>query len=235
MRIKRTIGMLISVYAFFAVMGSAYAVDYGQAVKEFISLTAPSQSADYEVGDTLDTASDAWKAVVVYKKTGVVKQPLPFLISRDGHTISPGGMIFVGDKPVFTKRLDIVFERIAFQMKEQNRIVYNPAGRKTVLMFSDPDCPYCRQVEERLANYNGEYRVVIKHFPLGKVHPGAKEKAVERQKEWLLGHGGKIGNESALESARRIVDEDIAEGTKARLPGVPFYVLEDGSILPSLF
>lgn len=206
--------------------------DYKQKAMDFIAATAPPQIAiqGIEVKEVLDTESPEWKAVIVYFKRGKVKQPMSIFISADGKTIIPGGMVFVNNKPIFTKNLQPEFDKIAFKLTEENRIVFNPSGKKTVFMFFDADCPYCQQVKEKLKTYNGEYRIILKHFPLEQIHPGAKGKAIELQSEWMGSKGKDISNLN--KEAKRIVEEDIEEGKKAEVQGTPFYVLDDGAVLP---
>jgi thioredoxin-related protein len=207
-------------------------IDYKQTTTDFIAATVPPQIAiqGIEVKEVLDTESPEWKAVIVYFKRGQVKQPMSIFISADGKTIIPGGMVFVNNKPIFTKSLQPEFEKVSFTLTGENRIVFNPSGKKTVFMFFDADCPYCRQVKEQLKTYSGEYRVVLKHFPLEQIHPKAKGKAIELQSEWMTSKGKGINN--LKEEAKKIVEEDIEEGKKAEVQGTPFYVMEDGSVLP---
>jgi thioredoxin-related protein len=207
-------------------------MDYKQQATDFLVATVPPQIAiqGIEVKEVLDTESPEWKAVIVYFKRGQVKQPMSVFVSADGKTIIPGGMVFVNNKPIFIKTLQPEFDKIAFKLSEENRIDFNPSGKKTVFMFFDADCPYCQQVKEQLKTYSGEYRVVLKHFPLEQIHPEAKGKAIEMQSEWMVSRGKDINN--LKEEAKKIVEEDIAEGKKAEVQGTPFYVLGDGSVLP---
>lgn len=238
--LKKIVLIFAVVAAIFIQPGLVFAgQNYKQAVDNFLKeLGAKSNIAsNYEIREVLDTASPGWKAVVVYFKQGRAKQPVIFLISKDRKSIVPNSMVYVDNKPVFNKRFQPEFEKIDFKLTEKDRIVYNPSGTKTVFMFSDPDCPYCKQVDEKLKDYNGEYRVVRKHFPLEQIHPDAKRKAVEMQEDWLRKvKKDDLPSEEALkEEAKRIVDEDIAEAARAEVPGTPFFILEDGSVLMSLF
>ena len=49
-------------------------------------------------------------------------------------------------------------------------------GPKTVIEFTDPDCPYCRQVDKFLAERSDITRYIF-FFPLRQIHPDAEKKS----------------------------------------------------------
>jgi thiol:disulfide interchange protein DsbC len=49
-------------------------------------------------------------------------------------------------------------------------------GPKTVIEFTDPDCPYCRQVDKFLAERTDITRYIF-FFPLRQIHPDAEKKS----------------------------------------------------------
>ena len=49
-------------------------------------------------------------------------------------------------------------------------------GKRIVAVFSDPDCPYCKKLEQELAKINN-VTIYTFLFPLGDLHPDAKDKA----------------------------------------------------------
>jgi len=207
--------------------------DYKKLVTDFIASSTPLK--DYAVREVENTNSPDWKAVVVYVKQGAAKMPVLFLVSSDGKSIVPNSMVFVDNKPVFSKKLEPELGKVEFKLAVKDRIVYNPAGKKPVIMFTDPDCPFCKKAKEKLQNYNGEYRVIVKYFPLEKIHPGATKKAIEEVAEWLKKTRPDLKGADILNEAKRMVEEDIAEGQKAEIGGVPTYVMEDGTLKQGLF
>ena len=50
------------------------------------------------------------------------------------------------------------------------------SGKHQVIEFTDPDCPYCRKVDEFLAKRTDVTRFVF-FFPLRQIHPDAEKKA----------------------------------------------------------
>jgi thiol:disulfide interchange protein DsbC len=165
----------------------------------------------------------------------MANMPVLFFVSSDGKSIVPNSMVFVNNKPIFTKSLQPELGKIDFKLTEKDRFVYNPSGKKPLIMFTDPDCPFCKKAMEKIQNYNGEYRVVVKYFPLEQIHPGATKKAIDEQAEWLKKTRTDLKGADILQEAKKMVEEDIAEAQKAGIGGVPAYVMEDGTLKQGLF
>jgi len=208
--------------------------DYKKVATDFITTATPLK--DYSIREVADTTSPDWKAVIVYAKQERANMPVLIFVSTDGKSVVANSMVYVNNKPVFTRQLEPELGRIDFKLTEKDRIVYNPTGRRTVVMFNDPDCPYCKKATEKLQNYSGEYRVVMKFFPLEQIHPGATQKAIAEQAAWLKETGkGMARDADSLKEAKRMVEEDIMEAQKAGIEGVPTYVMEDGTLKQGLF
>jgi glutaredoxin len=214
-------------------ISSAQQVDYMQAVKNYLSTAMPKEilmNIDFDVREVLDTKSPDWKAVIVYIREGRVNQPVPIFVSKDGKTIVPVSMVFVNNKPIFTKQLHPEFEKIDFKFSDKNRIVYNHKGQKTVFYFHNPDCPYCKQVKEKLKTYKGNYRIVLKHFP-SPMNRNAKEESIAMQIDWMRSKETVLNEKALRKEAQRIVEEDVSEAMKAEIMGTPFFVDTEGNIL----
>jgi len=52
----------------------------------------------------------------------------------------------------------------------------NPKGKHTIIVFTDPDCPYCRQLEPELEKLT-DVKVYTFLFPLAQLHPRATDHA----------------------------------------------------------
>lgn len=64
-------------------------------------------------------------------------------------------------------------------------------AEKAIAVFTDPDCPYCRRLEEELKQIDSGVKVYTFLFPLESLHPDAKAKSesiwcAEDQHEALL-------------------------------------------------
>jgi len=230
---KRTV-LFITLFFAALVSVSCTKPDYKKAVTDFI--TANSQIRDFEIREVADTKSSAWKAVIVYTKQGVAKVPVLFLISTDGKSIVANAMVFIDNKPVYERQLQAELGKADFKPSGLNRIVINPSGNSVVYMYTDPDCPYCIKAREKLKTYSGEYRVILKHFPLEQIHPGATKKAIAEQAEWLKKTRKDLARESDILSlAQKIVEEDMVEARRANIEGVPTYIMADGTLKQGLF
>lgn len=104
-------------------------------------------------------------------------------------------------------------------------------GRRQMAVFSDPDCPYCRQLEVELAKLDN-VTIHLYPYPLDGLHPDAMKKAVsvwcskERAKAWrelLIHHiqpaGGVCDNPVAM-------NRQLAE--KLGIFGTPTIISADG-------
>jgi len=230
---KRSVLLLTLFFAALACV-SCTKPDYKKLVTDFI--TANSQIRDFEVREVADTTSAAWKAIIVYTKQGAAKVPVLFLVSTDGKSIVANAMVFVDNKPVFERQLQAELGKADFKPSDLDRIVINPSGKTEVYMYTDPDCPYCIKVREKLKTYNGEYRVILKHFPLEQIHPGATKKAIAEQAEWLKKTRKDLSEGADIFSlAKKIVEEDMEEARRANIEGVPTYIMSDGSLKQGLF
>ena len=100
-------------------------------------------------------------------------------ISADGKYLIEGQVFDV------TRRVDLKEERLAVARRDavakipkEQRLVFAPPHPKyKVTVFTDVDCPYCRQFHKQIADYNRlgiEVDYVL--FPLS-IHPGADKKA----------------------------------------------------------
>jgi protein-disulfide isomerase len=230
---KRAV-LLLTLFVAALVSVSCTKSDYKKVVTDFI--TANSQIRDFEVREVADTKSAAWKAVIVYTKQGAAKVPMLFFVSTDGKSIVANSMVFVNNKPIFERQLQPELGKIDFNPAVQDRIIINASGKTVAYMYTDPDCPYCIKVREKLKTYSGEYQVILKHFPLEQIHPGATKKAIAEQADWLKKTRKDLTKESDIFSlAQKIVEEDMAEARKANIEGVPTYIMADGTLKQGLF
>jgi thiol:disulfide interchange protein DsbC len=231
--VKKNIVLVFVLMLAVSIVSCAAKPDYKKLVNDFITSSTPLK--DYEIRNVEDTTSPNWKVVIVYAKQDMSKVPVPFFVSSDGKSIVPNSMVFVDNKPVYSKKLEPELGKIDFKLADKDRIVYNPSGKKPVVMFTDPDCPFCKKAKEKLQNYNGEYKVIVKYFPLEQIHPGATKKAIGEVAEWLKKTRTDLKGADILNEAKKMVEEDIIEAQKAGISGVPTYVMEDGTLKQGLF
>jgi thiol:disulfide interchange protein DsbC len=107
-------------------------------------------------------------------------------------------------------------------------------GSRMLAIFSDPDCPYCQQLESDL---QGLTNVTIYTFlmPLVSLHPGAHNKAVSvwcAKDSIAAWHATMWRGESIAEAdCPNPVDRNVALGERLGINGTPTLIAADGRML----
>jgi thiol:disulfide interchange protein DsbC len=107
------------------------------------------------------------------------------------------------------------------------------SGKRRLAVFSDPDCPYCRRLEQDLRKLN-DVTVYTFLLPIEQLHPAATEKAravwcsPDRQKTWdeLMLNNVAPANTKACENP---VDKIVAFAQQKRINATPTMFLVDGT------
>lgn len=105
------------------------------------------------------------------------------------------------------------------------------SGRRALAVFSDPDCPHCRALEEHLAALD-DVTIHTFLYPVVAVHPGARERAVavwcapDRARAWsALMRRGVV---PATADCTHPIDRIVALGARLRVQGTPTLFAADG-------
>jgi len=117
----------------------------------------------------------------------------------------------------------------------QGRLVAPAEVARTVAIFSDPDCPYCRRLEAEMKSLT-DITIYTFLMPIASLHPDARSKAItvwcskDRVAAWhaLMWRDEKI---SAKECPHP-VDRNVALGDRLGISGTPTLVAADGRVLP---
>jgi thiol:disulfide interchange protein DsbC len=127
-------------------------------------------------------------------------------------------------------RIDFASLPLADALKE-----VRGSGSRTLAIFSDPDCPYCRRLEAEL---KGLTDVTIYTFlmPIASLHPDARAKAIavwcsrDRIAAW---HALMWRDENvSAKDCPHPVDRNVALGDRLGVTGTPTLVAADGRVLP---
>ncbi len=114
-------------------------------------------------------------------------------------------------------------------------------GKNSVIEFTDPDCPHCRNAFEYWQNVPDVTRYTFL-FPIAESHPQAVAKS-----EWILSRNDKVAALSdvfsgkydkelpkgATEAGKALLKEHAAFAEKAYVIGTPLYFV-NGRILPGV-
>jgi thiol:disulfide interchange protein DsbC len=117
-------------------------------------------------------------------------------------------------------------------------IIGNPSAKNRVIVFTDPDCPYCRKFHAEMKEAikkNKDIAFYIKLFPLVNVHPEAYEKS----KAILCKNSLKLLDD-AIEGKKlpkadcdtKTVDENIKLTERLDINVTPSIILPDGRLIP---
>lgn len=123
------------------------------------------------------------------------------------------------------------------QIPVQSAVVMgNPKGSKKIYVFTDPDCPYCRNLHpelQKLEKLMPDLAIYIMLYPLQQLHPQAYDKArvvVANKKRDLLDKafaGGELP-EPAKDEGKAAVDAVIQFAMEQGINATPTILLPDG-------
>jgi thiol:disulfide interchange protein DsbC len=109
----------------------------------------------------------------------VVADGHPVLVSSDGKYLIDGHVIDVdARRNVLDDAMAGLRKQALANIPQSKRIVFAPPNPKYhVTVFTDVDCPYCREFHKQIAEYN-KLGIAVDYvlFPLS-IHPGADKKA----------------------------------------------------------
>lgn len=109
-------------------------------------------------------------------------------------------------------------------------------GSRVLYVFSDPDCPFCKKLEQELGKVD-DVTIYTFLYPLEGLHPDAKRKskmvwcAKDRAKAWsdlMIRDQLPKGTEQCATP----VERSIALGEKLGFKGTPTLIFKDGQIAP---
>lgn len=116
-------------------------------------------------------------------------------------------------------------------------IMGDPNAPKKIIVFDDPDCPYCKMLHKDIKKSllkRTDVAYYIKMYPL-PIHPQAyaKAKAIVCSKSVQMlddAFEGKALPEPGCETS--VVDENIKLAQELELSGTPGIILPDGKVVP---
>lgn len=157
-----------------------------------------------------------------------------------GETAFVGKMMDVRTQENLTEKRIEDLLRVNFSQLPLDKAIVEVkgSGARKVAVFSDPDCPYCKQLEKELAGIT-DVTVYTFLYPLVSIHPDAARKArlvwcaPDRAKAWgdLMLKGLEPGNDASCASP---INENIALAGKLSIEGTPGIVFASGRLVPGM-
>lgn len=156
-----------------------------------------------------------------------------YFIPGDLFEVLPQGVVNRGEE----KRNDLRAQKIA-AVPESDMIIFEPEdGRKaTITVFTDVDCPYCRQLHGEIDRLN-ELGIAVRYlaFPRTGLNTETHEKMIStwcaEDPRAMLTSATRGGEVPHAECDNPVAREYML-GRDVGVTGTPALVLEDGTILP---
>jgi thiol:disulfide interchange protein DsbC len=110
-------------------------------------------------------------------------------------------------------------------------------GSRKLVVFSDPDCPYCKQLEKELA-FLDNVTIYTMLYPLEELHPDARKKSEavwcssDRTKAWddLMLYAKEPA--AAADECKTPLDEIQKVAQRLSITGTPGLVFANGKLVP---
>lgn len=158
---------------------------------------------------------------------------------ENGQYMLVGNLLDIDNKVSLTEKRMNELSKIDFSQLPLDKAikVTRGDGKRVLAVFSDPDCPYCKKMEEELAKLEN---VTIYTFlmPIPSLHPEAREKAIqiwcqpkpaEAWNNWM--RKGKRLPAVKEKECTNPVDDIIALGNKLGIDGTPTLVFPNGKTI----
>ncbi len=121
----------------------------------------------------------------------------------------------------------------------QNSIKYvQGKGQRTLAVFSDPDCPYCKRVEAELAKLDNA-TIHVFPYPIQSLHPDAAARsaaiwcAPDRAQAWRqVMTGGAVPKMATRDECIVPIAANVALAERLGIHGTPTLLALDGRLLP---
>ncbi|MDQ6991225.1 MAG: DsbC family protein [Mariprofundaceae bacterium] len=156
-----------------------------------------------------------------------------FYSDRTGQHVIASGHIFETKtrKDLTAARLEIINTVDWSSLPLKNAIVSGDPKGLPVAVFTDPNCPYCKKLENNLKAAKG-IKIYTFLFPLSSIHPTARAHAesiwcAKNQHEALLDLMLK-GKTLAKGTCNTPLDANIALAQKLGISGTPTMISADG-------
>lgn len=161
-------------------------------------------------------------------------------LDPEGKYILMGSLIEIATKTNLTKEKFEELTKIdTSQIPLEDAVIVGDAkAKKRVIVFSDPDCPYCDRLHKELKQVVKERKDIaffVKLFPLVKIHPDSykKSKSIVCEKDKVKAL--KLLDDAFAKKAipdnscdTKALDENIALARKLGIDGTPTIILPDG-------
>jgi thiol:disulfide interchange protein DsbC len=160
------------------------------------------------------------------------------------YTDEHANIAFIGKAIDLKTKIDIAAERTKELMRvdfaalplDKAIVKVKGDGSRKMAVFSDPDCPFCHELEQELAKVN-DVTIYIFLYPLKELHPDSERKAkllwcakdpAQAWDDWMLRGKEPAATDKACDPPLEAVRELAA---KYWITGTPGLVFADGQLV----
>ena len=237
-----------------AFAGSAFAQAAGSAAPTVTVSAPPTTPAGVRAAAAVTTDEAEIKRILQEKFQGldvssITKSPyfgLYEVYAGDQiiYTDAKVSYVLVGNVIDPNTRLNLTEERlqnlkainVADLPLDQAIKIVKGTGERKFVVFSDADCPYCKQLERTMASVDN-YTAYVLLYPIDQLHPDAARKsriiwcAADRPKAWLdfMLKGNMPANDGSCETP---LPQLQALAQKYKVVATPTLVFMDGRVVP---
>jgi thiol:disulfide interchange protein DsbC len=213
-------GFIAGVLAVIA--GTAFADDAQKNVADALHTIAPSAHVDSITPSQLPGFHQA------------VVDGHVLYVSDDGKYLIQGDVYEVATHQSLTQRSMAALRKDTLsKIPHEKTLTFAPSNPKyTVTVFTDVDCPYCREFHKQIAGYN-QRGIAVNYvlFPLS-IHPGSDKKAVSvwcSKDRAAMYTAAMNGQDPGKKTCENPVAELNAIGLSMGVEGTPAIFMDDGT------
>lgn len=160
-----------------------------------------------------------------------------------GKNVIIGSILNIASKTNLTKKKFDEINKVDVSLipLDNSIVMGNSMAKHKVIVFSDPDCPYCVKLHQELkqvVEQRKDVAVYVKMFPIVQLHPQAYEKSKtivcekSNEKAIKLLEDAYAKKEIPKPSCdTKVIDENIELAKKLGISGTPFLILDDGRVV----
>jgi thiol:disulfide interchange protein DsbC len=179
-------------------------------------------------GAKIEKAFPGFYSVVKGGEVVFVRDDLSILINGDVIDLKENKSIATQIREANKPKLDVA------KLNTKDAIKFG-SGKNKLYVFGDPDCPYCKQLENDLGRLQ-DTQVFVFPYPLTTIHPNARVIAESiwcspnkqtAWKEYLI-----EGKKPKFATCDNPISRNLALGESHQIQGTPALIFEDGTIIP---
>lgn len=179
-------------------------------------------------GAKIEKAWPGFYAVIKGTEIVFVAEDLSIMINGDVIDLNSQRSITAEFKSKNKPRIDLS------KLNERDAIKFGQ-GRHKLVVFSDPDCPFCKKLESDLVRLP-DTQVLVFPYPLVNLHPQARVVAEsiwcspDQQTAW---RSYLLGNlRPKFSTCDNPISRNLVLGEELQIQATPTLIFEDGTVVP---